>query len=195
MNYATLMFPIGVVLPFAGAVLPQHKDGDTGEPEAVSALYRSGWLPCDGSRYRILEYGPLYKVIRNAFGGGDGYFCVPDMRGRFMRGVSLTSQHDPDANERGCAQKGGNAGNAVGSLQLDAVQRHEHDYQQMTLLVPPAFSVSEGTVGAWGKSPVEPPHGDPTAGIVKAKDAAAAPRTSSETRPANLNFNFIIRYK
>jgi hypothetical protein len=74
-----------------------------------------GWLVCDGAQVSRAEYSKLYEIIGNAFGEGDGSstFHLPDLRGRFLRGVSGTTNFDPDKNQRLPMAPGGNAGNDV----------------------------------------------------------------------------------
>ena len=66
-------------------------------------------------------------------------FYLPDYRGRFLRGVNQDAEdpigqgnkdilRDPDAGNRLEPHTGGWSGNAVGSIQYDALQKHEHSY-------------------------------------------------------------------
>lgn len=75
--------PPGVVVPFAGAVVPD------------------GWLPCDGSWHSKAKYPKLYAAIGDVWGKGQtppiGQFRLPDFQtgARFLRaagtGVALGS--------------------------------------------------------------------------------------------------------
>lgn len=48
----------------------------------------SCWQPCQGQTLLINEYAPLFKIIGTAFGGdGKTSFCLPDLRGRILRGA------------------------------------------------------------------------------------------------------------
>ena len=113
------MTPPGSVIAFAGASAPV------------------GWLLCDGAVVDRTAYPELFAAIGIAHGEGDGSttFALPDYRGTFLRGVNgaRDSLHldpgvlmDPDATSRTAAGPGGNQGNAVGSLQVDAVRTHFH---------------------------------------------------------------------
>ena len=58
----------------------------------------SGYLACDGSTYKIVDYPRLSEHIQRHFGsynffGGDGEttFAVPDLRGEFLRGTGTNS--------------------------------------------------------------------------------------------------------
>jgi microcystin-dependent protein len=110
------MIPIGTVLPYAAEV----------------GTIPDGWLLCDGAEISRDEYGNLFGIIGINHGGGDGTntFNLPDLRGRFLRGVAgslgtqLASVRDPDRNSRVAPQPGaassGNHGNAVGSVEATA---------------------------------------------------------------------------
>ena len=106
---ATLTFPAGIIIPFAG---PAENIPD-------------GWMLCDGSAVSRSEYANLYKAIGVCWGIGDGAttFNLPDLRGMFLRGVSGDSGNDPDADSRVLLKdNGGNTGNNVGSYQGDAIR-------------------------------------------------------------------------
>ncbi len=47
-------------------------------------------LPCDGGTYNQADYPQLYDVLDPAF-KGVGTFTLPDMNGRFLRGVDATN--------------------------------------------------------------------------------------------------------
>lgn len=106
---ATLSFPAGVIVPFAGPA--------ENIPE--------GWLLCDGSSVSRTDYANLYKAIGVCWGTGDDStsFNLPDLRGMFLRGVSGESGNDADADSRLLLKdNGGNTGNNVGSYQSDAIR-------------------------------------------------------------------------
>lgn len=74
-NVSTGAEPLGSELPL-GAVI------STGSAAALG-----NWMPCEGQTLQIAEYEGLFKVIGTQFGGdGVATFCLPDMRGRFLRG-------------------------------------------------------------------------------------------------------------
>jgi hypothetical protein len=102
--------PSGAVMAFAGSTIP------------------AGWLPCDGSQVSRTQYATLFAAIGTASGDGDGTttFQVPDYRGRFLRGVDQGTGRDPDAPNRTAPAAGGNAGEAVGSVETDALAQHAH---------------------------------------------------------------------
>lgn len=109
-----ILFPAGMIMPFAG---PTEK-------------IPTGWLLCDGTAISRSDYAKLYDAIGVCWGTGDGSttFNLPDLRGMFLRGVSGESGNDPDAENRVVlTDNGGNTGNNVGSYQGDAIRNIEGD--------------------------------------------------------------------
>jgi microcystin-dependent protein len=113
--------PTGTVVAFAGTQIP------------------SGWLVADGRPLLQANYPQLYNAIGTAHGAGldeaktqVGDFNLPDLRGRFIRGVSRSesgaaSENDPDALQRAHPiGNSGNDGNRVGSYQADTLASHTH---------------------------------------------------------------------
>lgn len=94
--------PRGTVLPFAGAVPPP------------------GFLLCDGTELAISAYPRLYAAIGTSWGAASSAtFTLPDLRGRFLRGVDEGAGNDPNSTSRIAINPGGNVGDEVGSLQSD----------------------------------------------------------------------------
>ena len=73
----------------------------------------NGWLLCDGHSEKIEKYQELYNAIGCTF-GGDGVtdFCLPDLRGRFIRGFDPNNEIDTEGK--------------FGQKQDDTVQNHRH---------------------------------------------------------------------
>lgn len=126
---AEALTPSGAITAFGGTNVP------------------AGWLLCDGSALDAQnpQYANLFKSIGQAWGngsaspvgalfpaipGGDNQtdFNLPDLRGRFLRGVTGATSRDPESDARVADQAGGNAGNTVGSVQLDQFGSHTHLY-------------------------------------------------------------------
>ena len=182
-------WPIGSVIPYAGPLA----DSDTGSgidlAQIRTELAAAGWLYCDGSAYACLDYVLLYAVIGKSFGsatnGSVEQFLVPDLRGRFIRGVDVAGGIDPGDRKT----PSGDKSFAVGTVQADAFQGHEHDYTacgEGEMAGP-----SEGNV--LGSLPLTS-----TTGILEDTDDSGtddgSPRTSTETRPVNLALNYLIRW-
>ena len=102
--------PPGTIIAFGGSVTP------------------TGWLVCDGSTVSRVTYANLFNSLVTSWGSGDGVttFHLPDLRGRFLRGVDGTANNDPDKATRTACNVGGNVGNNVGSIQADVYGSHSH---------------------------------------------------------------------
>jgi microcystin-dependent protein len=166
--------PVGTIVAFAGA------------PSAVP----EGWLLCDGRELPIQQYGPLFAALEYAWGrGGQGAFRVPDLRGRFLRGVDLTpdlERRDPDRDHRIPAYPGGNSGNQAGSIQEDALALHSHALSGATRAVGMADAASQ-----WLRFYGTQIEADNAPAIVSG--TAILPAGGSETRPKNANVHWIIK--
>lgn len=75
--------PVGNIISYMGTTPPEH------------------YLACDGTEYQIADYAQLASHFIDQFGsanhfGGDGVdtFCVPDVRGEFLRGTGANSHAD-----------------------------------------------------------------------------------------------------
>lgn len=160
----------GTILRFAG---PKEKVPD-------------GWKLCDGSQLPVASYQALWTVIGWAWGkpGNDSnYFNLPDLQGRFLRGVlnGAPAQRDPDAAAGPRRPRTGKGGNAVGSLQDHAVQSHTHSYLDSY-----AYSPGSSTDSVLGWVPLQ---------LVadQSRTNGNSGNASTETRPLNVYVNFIIK--
>ena len=136
----------------------------------------SGFLICDGSAISRSTYSSLFSTVGTAYGAGDGTttFNIPDLRGRFLRGVDAGSGNDPDASSRTASNSGGNTGNNVGSLQADAFASHNH-----SLLPSSAVLVSTSYEGYSTQN---------------SGNSYTGNTGGNETRPKNVYVNYIIKY-
>jgi len=153
--------PVGSIQAYAGSTMPD------------------GWLLCDGRSFFSGDAPELFAAIGYSWGGGEGFFNIPDLRGRFLRGVSGASGNDPDAASRTAQEEGGNTGNAVGSLQSDQYKAHTH-----TTSIPLGDNNDDNT------TPPAASNGSPQ-GVTY--NVATGSSGGTETRPKNANVNFIIR--
>lgn len=164
-------FPSGTVIAFAGASAPE------------------GWALCDGALLNRTTNAALYAAIGDAHGNGDGSttFHLPDLRGRFLRGVDGAAGRDPNSGTRTSSNAGGNTGDAVGSVQDDIMQGHHHTIrssaQNGTSAGAPVGFADNAIYGNY--------NGYVTTPITDG--ANGTPRTGSETRPKNSNVNYIIK--
>ncbi|UCE06725.1 MAG: tail fiber protein [bacterium] len=103
--------PIGTILPYGGDIrrIPE------------------GWLHCNGKSVEKSKYVKLYKIINDNFGSDKdtNKFKLPDIRGRFVRGVDHEAGNDPDVDSR-TDEDGNEKGNEVGSIQNDEFKKHVH---------------------------------------------------------------------
>jgi len=159
------IIPAGSMQPFGG----------------VAGVTPTGWLTCDGSAVNRTAYADLYAVIGTNYGEGDGVttFNLPDLRGRFLRGADNGAGNDPDATVRTASNIGGNAGDAVGSLQGDEIINHAHNASVNN--VPYGYDTGSAYPGSMITNAT---NGNKNTGSTG----------GSETRPKNVNVNFIIKY-
>ncbi|HLX06285.1 MAG TPA: phage tail protein [Thermoanaerobaculia bacterium] len=162
--------PVGTVAMYAGAL----------DAAAVGRLAEQGWLPCDGALLQIAHYEELHRAIGHSHGGEEAKFRLPDLRGRFVRGVDAGTQRDPDAASRTASAAGGNSGDKVGSLQDDAFKKHSHKVPHYP----------EGL--HWAVDEANRYH---VAKYNPKEETFTQDQGGSETRPLNLGLNFIIRYR
>ncbi|WP_039758407.1 phage tail protein [Bartonella queenslandensis] len=111
--------PTPVSLP-QGPVLSVYPTGTIGI--FGMQVLPDGWLLCDGKAYLRSEYSALYKAIGIRWGSIDDYskFHVPDLRGVFLRGVDDEREIDRFR--------------YLGTLQHDAMRKHDHGGQSFTIL-------------------------------------------------------------
>lgn len=157
--------PPGTIIAFGGMNVP------------------SGYLLCDGTAVSRTTYANLFVSIGTAWGEGDGSttFHLPDLRGRFLRGVDGSAGTDPDAASRTVSNSGGNTGDNVGSVQNDEFKSHTHD----TSLGGTYFWIRTAYSGWAGPSP------GPGADITLLN---ISPSGANETRPENAYVKYIIKY-
>lgn len=175
---ATLTFPAGMIIPFAGPA--------ENIPE--------GWLLCDGAEVSRSDYSNLYKAIGVCWGTGDGAttFNLPDLRGMFLRGVSGDSGNDADSDSRVLLNdNGGNTGNNVGSYQSDAIRNITGTINGSGLSWPDlggngAFEVFANGAGHSNSSSND--------GRGFNFDASRVVPVGSDNRPKNVYVTYIIKY-
>lgn len=140
-----------------------------------------GFLELDGSVKSIAAYPDLATFLGTAFNKGDegaGNFRLPESRGEFLRGW-----------DHG---RGVDAGRAIGSYQLDALQNITGQWSAFQ-----ATSVGQSHSGAFqgtGSYSFPQPTGSVVNGPVSVNfDASRVARTSTETRGRNLAVMWCIK--
>ncbi len=158
--------PSGAIMAFGGTSAP------------------TGWLICNGSAVSRTTYAGLFAIIGTSYGVGDGSttFNLPDMRGRFLRGVDGGAGNDPDAGSRS-ANNGGNSGDNVGSYQNHAFQTHTHNLRTHY-----GENLSSGSFAPNTKG-----YGVTYVGNDIVTNAPNSGNVSTETRPLNVGVNYIIK--
>lgn len=173
-------FPVGAVIPYAGRIGEPGQPGDPAEDYVHTSLARAGWLPCDGRPLAVGQYLELFASLGYQYGGRDGTFQLPDLRGYFLRGADLAGAVDQEANARTPLGKGKAAD--VGSRQGDALRNHVHLAPVSGGLPAPAGpAVTPSGVGPEGPAAPGPP-------------AAKVNVSAYETRPVNVSMHYLIRF-
>lgn len=144
-----------------------------------------GWLVCDGTAVSQTQYPALYALLQDIYGQNppDGEFYLPDLRGRFVRGVDDGAGRDPDIDSRQDMQNPAIVSTTVGSVQSHAFQNHDHGYYQ-----PITESNIPDNQGIC--------NGHDLTNVYSTTDAASTTSysVSTETRPLNAYLYFIIQY-
>lgn len=169
---------IGTIVPYGGEII----ETTPGDPCQV----QPGWFFCNGASLDREEYEELYKVIGEAFGASDlNTFNLPDLRGRFLRGVDYGQKRDPDAQSRTASNKGGNTGDKVGSVQNDAFARHHHPLERTVFKHWQSFQGTSGEDHTLESAP----------GDNRSREWIKRTTLSggNETRPKNIYVNWIIK--
>lgn len=176
------VIPSGTISPFGGGTVP------------------SGWLLCDGTAVSRTTYASLYAAILVANGYGDNAttFNLPDLRGRFLRGVDGTAGNDPDKTGRTAMATGGNTGNLVGSVQGHAVQGHGHDFYIGDTSASFSHLRTQNQIALAdnaGNRYLQSGQSGSQDQIQNAKTLTGSGtiQTSTESRPQNANVNYIIK--
>ncbi len=198
--------PAGTVIAYAGVVAGS---GNVAPPP--------GWLLCDGAAVSRTTYANLFAAIGTTAGPGDGSttFNLPDYQGYFLRGVDHGKHRDPDAATRTAQVAGGGAGDTVSTVESANLGSHAHGVND------PGHNHGGGTSGiinngnadsffdwnptgsgttgravaynvehSWSNSFMGHQHGIPVGGTNISIQSAGG----SETRPANVSVNYLVRY-
>jgi microcystin-dependent protein len=170
--------PSGTILPFGGSL----------------ATVPEGYLACDGSSVPTSQFPSLFAAIGTSWGTVDpSHFNVPDLRGVFLRGVDNGAGQDPDRMLRASSKPNGLTGDNVGTLETDTFRYHDHGGGSHTHnYTVPVYQVNTGS-GPYPDGLAE--HG----GYSETRTSAGANQTvvqgqgGNETRPVNVNVNYIIK--
>jgi microcystin-dependent protein len=189
---ASQVIPVGTIVPFGG---------DVTDTDTATWLSDQGWLPCDGRSVEKKPYIDLFLAIESSYGGGGTNFNVPDLRGRFPRGVNGARQPalDPDAATRTAAAVGGNVADNIGSAQATATGAPAATGFQATTSADHAHAAPHAPVNNNAYAIAGSHYGIWNVGAVDTNTAGAHTHAvtggDKESRPLNLNVNYIIKYK
>ncbi len=128
---------------------------------------------CDNSTLAISSYAKLNENLGGAWGTSGGSVNLPDLRGRFPRGVDGGAGNDPDRASRIAANTGGNSGDAVGSVQNDDFKSHTHGIASGNSTNTTSYTSVDGA--------------GQTTSILSGASGG------NESRPKNANVYFVIR--
>ncbi len=93
---------------------------------AGTSLTDPNWLPCDGRLLQVSEYGMLYALIGNTYGGVNNVsFNLPDLRGRTPVGMGQAAS----GTNYVFAQAGGSA---TATISMSQLPQHSHGLVNMT---------------------------------------------------------------
>ena len=132
---------------------------------------------CDNTTLAIASFTKLHENLGGAWGVSGGNLNLPDLRGRFPRGVDGGAGNDPDRGGREAINPGGNTGDAVGTFQTDEIQSHSHVQRYGGGFNDPFNTIPRG--GANSTTSISPHSTSPSGG--------------NETRPINAAVYFVIR--
>lgn len=156
----------------------------------------TGSLLADGSAVSRTTYAALFAAIGTAHGSGDGSttFNLPDVEGRTIRGRDNGAGRDPDAASRAAGATGGNSGDAVGSVQNDALQ----NFSGTISFAADRRNISSASgafaVTGSGSALLAVGAGASGASGLSFSPAAAGARTSTESRMKNIYLLPCIAY-
>lgn len=212
-----------VLIPLAALNRPTAAAQAATNPPVGSVIAWAGptnsipndYVVCDGRELDRTQFRALFNAIGTTWGGtAVNRFRIPDLRGRFLRGVDGGTGRDSDSNSR--TPSGTSPANDVGSIQADMLQAHKHNDNghghsaTTTGNVPNIPSTFREEVEDGGGSAVNGNEGDqgnfsPSisastsigTGFAQLTDpvesTAGTPRIGRETRPTNVYVYWIIR--
>jgi microcystin-dependent protein len=150
---------------------------------------------CDNSTLAISSFAKLYENLDGAWGESGGNMNIPDLRGRFPRGVDSGAGNDPDRLTRTGPNMGQNTADTVGSVQDDINKSHDHfvattigggEILNSDLSATTRIARNGGGSGLYQGYQLKASTGSADVGQTSAT-------VGSESRPKNANVYFVIR--
>lgn len=132
-----------------------------------------GWLLCQGQPLNTTTYAALFAAIGYTYGGFGANFNLPDTRGIFLRGIGTQTIGSISYST------------TLGSKQNDQMQGHNHEYVIQSL---------EDTGGGDARGSDDYPLRAARTSVPLNDGTNGDPRYGTETRPANIGINYIIKF-
>jgi microcystin-dependent protein len=178
LSVQTIGIPVGTVVTFAGELT-----SSSSSPLAnMAVIEEQGWTLCDGRTLLISQYPELFTVLGYLYGGDKSQFKIPDYRGIFLRGVDDREANNDEGKDPDRPRK-------VGSAQEDALQKHQHSYNQVPN--PSGTTIVANTGEGTPANEATNLTGEPTDSLLSSPGKV---RSSEETRPKNITVYYIIKY-
>jgi hypothetical protein len=161
----------------------------------------SNCMICQDTTLAIASYTKLNENLGGSWGTSGGNLKLPDMRGRFPRGVDSGAGNDPGG--RTAIAAGGNVGDAVGSVQDHQSGSHWHGTGNFTQagnddwfsVYRPGWNAGETYTSRWvaGESGGASISTISTATWGTGTSDVIQDGSPAENRPKNANVYFVIR--
>lgn len=162
--------PIGTIMPFGG---------DITDRDVQIKLQAAGWFPCDGSSLRRNIYRDLFNVIGTHFGGAPLTFALPDLRGYFVTGAGKLKV--------GTIQVISTTGLPVNPIRTTTNGKHTHAIYRV-----PAERHAIDPAAGWELAAFNAAE---SATSVDGEHRHAVAGGDRESRPINVNVDYIIRFR
>jgi microcystin-dependent protein len=166
--------PIGTITAYGG---------DVTSVDNMTALLTIGWLPCIGQTLKKNNpiYKPLYDVIGGVFGQNNLEFGLPDLRGYFVKGAGGQTAI-------GTILANSMTGQPINAFQTAAVGDHTHQVGGI-----PTDTQDIDVVAGVDLAENNPA---PTASTVAGNHSHAILSGGDiESRPVNINVDYVIRFE
>ncbi len=187
--------PVGSITAFAGnlgAPLPATAQPPGLPPpdgiRRTDAIEAWGWMLCDGRELACAGYPLLFAALGRQYGGDENAatFHLPDYRGYFLRAADNGAGIDPPPAGRTVPAGGSGTADQPGSIQQDAVQKHDHGYR--------AATSAPGGGGGSGAIPGTVDTLTDTGPVDQLPPATSTVRVAAETRAKNIYVHYLIKY-
>lgn len=169
--------PIGTIMAYGG---------DATSVQNFIALSATGWLPCTGQTLgiNIPTYHALYEVIGGTFGHDNLNFTLPDLRGYFVQGAGTAG----DQAAVGLVLATSMTGQPINAFATMPIADHTHQISG----IPTDTQVIDVAAGVDLAENNDSSTGSSTAG---SHSHAILSGGDNESRPVNINVDYIIRYQ